>query len=102
VFCGVYTEFGATLKQFLRGSPGATQGRAAPEDQHLAISRRAAEIKEKKHRTILAANANTNAGTPTTITRFDIYRGDRASHATHSERSSALHKTTRKAPHRES
>ena len=36
---------------------------ATPEDQRLAIARRAAEVKER--RAIFAANANANADTPT-------------------------------------
>ena len=48
-------------KPFLRQPRGDT--RATPEDQRLAIARRAAEVKER--RAIFAANANANADTPT-------------------------------------
>ena len=48
-------------KPFLRQPRGDT--RATPEDQRLAIARRAAEIKER--RAIFAANADANADTPT-------------------------------------
>ena len=48
-------------KPFLRQPRGDT--RATPEDQRLAIARRAAEVKER--RAIFAVNANANADTPT-------------------------------------
>jgi hypothetical protein len=49
-------------KPFLRQPRGDT--RATPEDQRVAIARRAAEIKER--RAIFAANANVDADTPNT------------------------------------
>jgi hypothetical protein len=85
----------ATKPPFAIGKPFLRQPRddtrATPEGQRLAIARRAAETRERW--AIFAANANASLDTPTNNPLFDIHRGARAPHTTHSEISGALHTT---------
>jgi hypothetical protein len=86
-------------KPFLRQPRGDI--RTTPENRRLAIACRAAEVKER--RALFAANANASADTPTNNPLFEIHRGPRAAHATHSEISGALDTTPcGGAPHKES
>jgi hypothetical protein len=75
------------LIECTNSADASSQG-ATPEGQRLAMTRRAAEIKERRF--ILAANASTSASTSRSNQWFYIHRGARAPHTLPTQKSAML------------